>query len=243
MRGLFSLLLVFCLLAPAALAEDALSLPACSNVEETLQFIDLPGEHSLPSPAAGRIRIVSTNPNAPCFRQDFWANETYDLTVKGSYRADCRHMTDRAAYCMALSYLGVEMTPAMMSSIAGERDVSAPYDGITASLPQVERVEVAAHTFDTMVENFLTDSSYSPVFVKVRRPDGVLHTLLVVGYIPSTGGFIICDPATPVKEGQYWHTYKMAWHVVRETVLASDFWDLFYASKVQAVYQWRLIAE
>lgn len=242
MRRLFSLLLILCLLAPAALAENV-TLPACSTVEDITAFVDLPEGDALAAPVAGRIRFVSTNLNAPFFCREMWADDTYDLTEKGSYRADCRHMTDRAVYCMALSYLGVDMTPAMMSSIAGARDVSAPYDEITATLENVERVEVNAYVFDTMVENYLTDSSYSPVFVKVRRPDGVLHTVMIVGYIPSTGGFIICDPAAPARDGQFYHTYKMAWHVMRQTVLASEFWDLFYASKVQAVYQWRLVTE
>ena len=170
-------------------------------------------------------------------------NDFCDLTDKGSYRADYRNMHDRAAYCMALSYLGIEMTPAMMSELAGSRDVAAPFDNVTALLDGVERVEYKAFIFDSAVENYLNDPTYSPVVVKIRRPDGGLHTVMVVGYIPSTGGFIICDPAAPAKDGVNLHAYKMAWHVVRQVVLASDFWDMFYASQVEDVYQWRLVTE
>lgn len=244
MRRIISLLLILCLLLPAALlAEETPSLRTATTVEDVRSFIDLPEGDALPAAAKGRIRFVSMNAKDAAFRADDWKNDQYDLTQKGSYRADYRNMHDRAVYCMALSYLGVDMTPAMMSTLAGSRDISAPFDGVTAQLKNIERVEFKAHHFDTAVENYLNDDSYSPVFVKVKRPDGALHTVMVVGYIPSTGGFIVCDPEARVKDGENLHAYKMAWHVVRQVVLASDFWDLFYASQVQAVYQWRLVSE
>ena len=241
MRRLLALLMLICLCVPA-LAED-LTLTAADTVEEVTSFIDLPDTEAIPVARAGRIRFVSLNARDAAFHKDLWADEQYDLTVKGSYRADYRNMHDRAVYSMALSYLGVDVSPVMMSQLAGSRDVSAPFDSVTAQLPGVERVEYKAHLFDSAVENYLNDPAYSPVFVKVRRPEGSLHTVMVVGYIPSTGGFIICDPAAPAKDGVNLHAYKMAWHVVRQVVLASDFWDMFYASQVVDVYQWRLVSE
>ena len=180
--------------------------------------------------------------------KDFWVSENYDLTTKTgkngeTYRADNNNMHDRAVYCMALSYLGVDITPVMLSEMSGSRDVSAPFDGVTAQLENIERVEVKAYVFDTMVENYLTDDSYSPVFVKVRKPNGALHTVLVTGFIPSTGGFIICDPAAPKLDGETLHFYKMAFHVRREAVLHSAFYDAFYESEVLNIYQWHLVSE
>ena len=153
-------------------------------------------------------------------------------------------MHNRAVYCMALSYLGVDVTPAMMSELAGSRDVTAPYDAVTSQLGvKLERVAPKAYVFDTMVENYLTDDSYSPVMCTFRTKAGQLYTVLIVAYIPSTGGFIICDAAAPRLDGEYLHSYKMAWHVVRRFVLSSAFYDKFYESEVMALYQWRLVEE
>ena len=240
MKRLFVLLMILVLsLSMSVLAEEA-TLRGADTVEAVNSFIDLPDADAVPAVQAGRIRFVSLNAKDSAFRQDFWQNSQYNLMDKGSYRADYRNMHDRAAYCMALSYLGIEMTPAMMSELAGSRDVTAPFAAVTAKVEGLELMEYKAYYFDTAVENYLNDPSYSPLVVKIRRPDGGLHTVMVVGYIPSTGGFIICDPAAPAKDGTNLHAYKMAWHVVRQVVLASDFWDMFYASDVEALYQWHL---
>ena len=245
MRRVLCILLALCCLLPlAAQAEDSLTLLTADTVDEVNQFVLLPQGTEIPAPQAGSIRFVSLNSADPAFRAGMWKNDRYDLTTKaGGYRADMNNMHSRAAYCMAMSYLGVDVTPVMMSELAGARDVSAPYDGVTRKLGKVERVEPRAYVFDTMVENYLSDPSYSPVFCQIRKPNGALHTVLIVGYIPSTGGFIICDPAAPQQNGQHLHSYRMAWHVMRQVVLSSEFYDVFYASDVVALYQWRLLEE
>jgi len=246
MRRLLSLMLALCCLLPVfARAEDSLTLLTADTVEEVNQFILLPGGEELPAPERGKIRFISLNERDSAFRAGAWKSDRYNLMSKaGGYRADHTNMHNRAVYCMALSYLGVDVTPAMMSELAGSRDVTAPYDAVTAKLGvQIERVEPRAHLFDTMVENYLTDDSYSPVMCTFRRPSGQLYTVLIVGYIPATGGFIIADAAAPRLDGEYMHAYRMAWHVMRQVVLSSDFWDANYASEVVNVYQWRLVEE
>lgn len=250
MRRLLCLMLALCCLLPVfASAEEPLTLLNADTVDEVNQFVLLPTADSVPAPEAGKIRFVSLNAKDSAFRTDFWKNENYDLTSKGdakgnTYRADYNNMHNRAVYCMALSYLGVDVTPVMMSELAGSRDVTAPYDAVTAKLgSNIERVQPRAYVFDTMVENYLNDPSYSPVYCTFRKPNGQLYTVLIVGYIPSTGGFIICDGAAPRLDGQYMHSYKMAWHVVRQVVLSSAFYDAFYGSRVEALYQWRLVEE
>lgn len=240
MRRLISLMLILCLLAPAALADE-LSLLTADTVEEVEQFLILPNGREIPAAEAGKIRFVSLNSEDGAFLTDFWKSDRFDLTTKGYFKADYNNMHNRAVYCMALSYLGVDVTPVMMSELAGSRDVTAPYDTVTAKLGNIQRVKPAAYVFDTMVENCLNDPTYSPMYVQIRKPNGALHTVLVVGYIPETGGFIICDPAAPVLDGKNLHAYKMAWHVMRQVVLSSAFYDAFYASEVVAMYQWRLV--
>lgn len=248
MRRIISFVLFLCLLLPTVAFAEELTLLNADTVEEISQFVDLPAEGAVPDVARCRIRYVSLNAKDSAFVKDFWVSENYDLTSKTgrngvTYKADNNNMHDRAVYCMALSYLGVDITPVMLSEMAGSRDVSAPFDGVTAQLENIERVEVKAYVFDTLVENYLTDDSYSPVFVKIRKPNGALHTVLVTGFIPSTGGFIICDPAAPKLDGETLHVYKMAFHVRREAVLHSAFYDAFYESEVLNIYQWRLVSE
>lgn len=245
MRRLFALLLALCLMLPAALAEEGLTLLTADTVDEVNQFVLLPEGENLPAPQRGHIRFISLNERDAAFRAAAWQSDRFNLMSKaGGYRADHNNMHNRAVYCMALSYLGVDMTPAMMSELTGSRDITAPYDAVTVKLGgKVERVQPKAYQFDTMVENYLTDPSYSPVMCTFQRPNGQIYTVLIVGYIPSTGGFIIVDAAAPRLDGVPAHSYKMAWHVMRQVVLASDFWDANYASKVLDVYQWRLVEE
>lgn len=246
MRRIISLLLALCCLLPlAAQAEEPLTLLNADTVEEVNQLVLLPQGDELPAPEAGKIRYISLNTTDAAFRRSAWVNDRYDLTTKaGGYKADMRNMHNRAVYCMALSYLGVDVTPVMMSELAGARDVTAPYDAVTTQLGvKLERVEPKAHVFDTMVENYLTDPSYSPVMCTFRTKAGEVYTVLIVAYIPSTGGFIICDAAAPRLGGQTLHAYKMAWHIVRRFVLSSAFYDKFYESEVIALYQWRLVEE
>ena len=246
MRRMLCLLLALCCLLPAfACAEEPLTLLTADTVDEVNQFVLLPEGEELPAPEAGKIRYISLNVKDAAFRQNAWVSDRYDLTTKaGGYKADMNNMHNRAVYCMALSYLGIDVTPAMMSELAGSRDVTAPYDGVTAKLgASIERVQPRAYVFDTMVENYLTDPSYSPVMCTFRTKAGQLYTVLIVAFIPSTGGFIICDAAAPRLDGEYLHSYKMAWHVVRRFVLSSAFYDKFYESEVVALYQWHLVDE
>lgn len=250
MRRFVCLFMTLCCLLPVLVcAEAPLTLQTADTVEEVNQFVLLPAGDELPTPEVGKIRFISLNTADAAFREAAWKSDRYNLMVKSDamgnvYRADHSNMHSRAVYCMALSYLGVDVTPVRMSELAGARDVTAPYDGVTARLDaRIERVQPRAYTFDTMVGNYLTDSSYSPVFCQIRKPNGALHTVLIVGYIPSTGGFIICDPAAPRLEGKTLHSYKMAWHVMRQVVLSSAFYDAFYASEVVALYQWHLVAD
>ena len=246
MRRFICLLLALCCLLPlAAQAEETLTLLNADTVDEVNQLLLLPQGDELPTPETGKIRYISLNTADAAFRQSAWVSDLYDLTTKaGGYKADMRNMHNRAVYCMALSYLGVDVTPVMMSELAGSRDVTAPYDAVTAQLGvKLERVEPKSHVFDTMVENYLTDPSYSPVMCTFRTKAGDIYTVLIVAYIPSTGGFIICDAAAPRLDGEHLHAYKMAWHIVRRFVLSSAFYDKFYESEVIALYQWRLVEE
>ena len=245
MRRVLCILLALCCLLPlAAQAEDSLTLLTADTVDEVNQFVLLPQGTEIPAPQAGSIRFVSLNSTDPAFRAGMWKNDRYDLTTKaGGYRADMNNLHSRAAYCMAMSYLGVDVTPVMMSELAGARDVSAPYDGVTRKLGKVERVEPRAYVFDTMVENYLTDPSYSPVYVYLRRPDGKTHALLIIGVIPDTGRYIVLDPSGMWANGVQYRIYMMSFNKSRRQVLNSTFRKEYTGSEILALYQWRLVEE
>lgn len=246
MRRLLCLLLSLCCLLPVFVqAEESLTLMTADTVDEVNQFLLLPEGDELPAPQRGMIRYISLNERDSAFRTAAWVSDSYNLMSKaGGYRADHNNMHNRAVYCMALSYLGVDVTPVMMSELAGSRDVTAPYDAVTSKLDaNLVRVQPRAYVFDTMVENYLTDNSYSPVMCTFRTKAGQLYTVLIVAFIPSTGGFIIADSAAPRLDGEHLHAYKMAWHVVRRFVLSSAFYDKFYESEVINLYQWQLVED
>ncbi len=248
MRRLIAILLILCLLPAAAMAAPPNKLRKCQTVEDIETFLLLPQRKTIPAVEKGRIRYISTNDKDPAFCKDYWVSEHYNLSVKSdsegkTFKTSYQHMLDRACYCMALNYLGIDVTPAMMSELANQRDLTAPFDVVTRCFPQIKRVSYAqvhsSSEFDQMVRNYLASDAYSPVYVSLKKPNGALYTVMITGFIESTGGFIIVDPAGPTLQGNM-RVYKMAFHVMRKAVLSSAFYDEFYESEVLAVYQWRL---
>ena len=242
MRRLICLLLLCCLLPTCALAATPLSLMNADTVDEIERFMLYPRASLDPEVVAGKIRYISCNAKDGAFRTDYWQNEQFDLVTKqrigtATIPTNYTTMLDMAVYCMAMSYLGVDVTPVEMCQLAGTVELCQPYDRVTARLDGVKRVSYTTCEFDTMVNNYLTRSDFSPVFLHIRRPDGMMYSVLIVGYIPSTGGFIIVDPLAPGAQ----RVYKMAFHVMRKAVLHSAFYNTFYESEILNVYQWRLV--
>lgn len=255
LRTLLTVLLA-CLLAfpafaaaeEAALPEAPASLPAASSVDEVMHFLRYPPENETDSVQAGYIRYISQHRgNDAHFREAYWlggeAGSDLDLTLKENryghqYTFYCSTMCTRAAYSMALSYLGVDVTPGGMSAMTGKRNINPPYDGISAELG-VERVEPTKHVFNTMVDNYLTDPSYSPVYVYLRKPDGQDHALLVVAALPEKSRYLVVDPAGMWADGVDYRVYMMSFNKTRQQVVNSTFRDEYAGSKVMQLYQWR----
>jgi len=253
-RLMLLMLAAFLLTPAAAETTDVPTAPAelrlTASVEEADAFILYPPEDGVAGVQPGYIRLIAQHrANDPHFREAYWLGgepgSVLDLTLQKNryghvYTFHAGNMCTRAAYSMALSYLGVDVTPGSMSAMTGERDLNPPYGKISAELG-VELVQPTRHVFNTMVENYLTDPSYSPVYVYIRKPDGQDHALLIIAALPEKSRFLVLDTSGMWLNGVQHRIYMMSFNKTRVEVVNSTFRDEFAGSKVLQLYQWRLV--
>ena len=249
MHRLFCLLMAACMLAAPACAA-AKTLPECTTVWQVERQIRYPDDGQPVEAERGLVRYIAQNPTIdPDFCPEYWyggdEGSDLDLTLEMApgnrpYAFYAGNMCTRAVYSMALSYLGIDMTPGRMSAIMGKRVVNAPYDDITDKLPLLERVEYSAFVFEQMFENYMTDSSYSPVYLHIRKPSGTLHALLVVGQ-QEDGRYIVIDPNYHTDtRGHAVRVYTIVLSTTGQMVSGSDFSEQSH-SRVINLCQWHLL--
>lgn len=254
MHRLLSACLLMLLLACPALAEAPvlelypLLLRDCTTPEQAEAFLLYPPEDGITDVRQGHIRLIAQHrAGDSAFREEYWlggeAGGDLDLTLQKNryghvYTFHAGNMCTRAAYSMALSYLGVDVTPGSMSEMTGKRNLDPPYK-LVSPLVGVELVQPKAHAFDTMLENYMTDASYSPVYVYIRKPDGQDHALLVIGKLPEKSRYLVLDPSGMWLFGQQHRVYMVAFNKTRVQIVNSTFRDEYAGSQVLQVYQWR----
>lgn len=243
-----TLLLLVLLIPLSAMAEEGLR--NATSVEEALPYVLFPEGGVLPTVQRGYIRYMTQRKqDTAMFCPDAWMGgepgSHLDLTRRANvngveYNFYAGTMCTRAVYSMALSYLGVDVTPGMMSAMTGRRDLDPPYDEISAMLG-VERVTPRKHVFNTMVANYLADPSYSPVYVYLRKPSGQDHALLVIAALPETSRFLVVDPSFNLLEDEPCRVFMISFNKTRASVVNSTFREEFRGSQVLQLYQWRLL--
>ncbi len=260
MRRLMLLLLLM-LLPSASLCEDApsalptpqaspvpLTLPSATSAEEVEGFLLMPSKYAVSGVERGYIRYIAQNEERDsAFRKRYWLGgeegSPLDLTLKERYGVPYKFhagvMCSRASYSMALSYLGVDLTPGDMSAMMNARNLDEPYDMISWQLG-IERIKGSSKTFNAMVDNYLTDPSYSPVYVYFRRPDGSCHSVLVVAKIPDKGRFLVVDSNPIQSGGKLYRVYFISFNKARTEILNSTFRKELQGSEILQIYQWRL---
>lgn len=254
-RTMLVLMLLLAFLLPACAEETSAPLTdlrAALTAEEAEHFLLYPPEDGLSGVQAGYIRLVSQHKaNDPFFREEYWmgGDPDSDLNLNRQksinsyvYPFHAGNMCTRAVYSMALSYLGVDATPGDMSAMTGLRNLDPPYDEISAMVG-VERVQPRSNLFDNMVNNYLSDSSYSPVYVHIRKPNGTDHALLVIAKLPEPSRYLVLDPSGMWLHGQQVRIYTMVFNFSREEVINSTFREEYAGSQVMQVFQWRLLPE
>ena len=254
-RRLLCFLALFCLLAQPVRAEEPLTLPACQTVEEVLSLILWPDEGAQPVAAErGTVRYISQDTiKDPDFCPEYWyggePGSDLDLTMEVSkqkgrfnqpYTYYARNMCTRAVYSMALSYLGVDLTPGAMSALLNKRDINMHYDEITDQLPEVESGQFSQDVFFNMFKAYQEDSRYSPVYLYIRRPDNTTHCLLVVAQ-QEDGRYIVIDPKYHNLQDESILVYTIAFNKFALKISASDFRNELKDCTVLKYCQWRLV--
>lgn len=260
MRRLTALLCLLMLLPALILAEDAapdaetetpLTLRSAATADEVKEFLLLPPRYSTSGVQRGYIRFIAQNAERDeTFRKSYWLGgeegSVLDLTLTERYGVTFDFhagvMCSRAAYSMAMSYLGLDVTPGDMSAMMNSRNLTEPYDMISWKIG-VERVSADAHVFNTFVENYLTDPSYSPVYLYFRRPNGSCHSVLVVAKDPKTGRFWVVDSNPMQSGGELYRVYYISLNKNRTEIINSSFKKELIGSQILQVYQWRLIED
>lgn len=255
MRRLLILLALVALLPHLILAEEAAeatappTLRTATTQEEVMAFLLLPPRFSMNNVKPGYIRYIGQNADRDeAFRKKYWLGgeegSVLDLTIKErhGFKFDFHAgvMCSRAAYSMALSYLGIDLTPGDMSAMMNSRNLDEPYDMISLKIG-LERVTVKGNVFNTMMDNYLNDPSYSPVYLYFRRPNGSCHSVLVVAKNPDTGRFWVID-SNPIQSGGKLHrVYFISLDKSRTKIINSSFNRELKGSEILQVHQWHRV--
>ncbi len=246
-------LLVLIMLLPAlVLCEETAApqrLPNAATAQEVEQFLLLPPKYSTNSAEKGYIRYISQNSETDdAFRKRYWLGgdegSILDLTLTErqgvKYAFHTGNMCSRAVYSMALSYLGIDMTPGDMSAMMNSRNLDEPYDMISWKLG-LERVTATSKAFNTFFDNYVNDDSYSPLYLYFRRPNGTCHSVLVVAREPDTGRFLVVDANAQRTGGKLYRVYFISLDKSRTKIINSTFRNALVGSEVLQVYQWHLL--
>ena len=245
-------LIVLLLLLPTlVLCEETAAaprLPSAASAQEVETYLLLPPRFSTSSVEKGYIRYISQNEETDdAFRKRYWLGgeegSALDLTLterRGvKYAFHTGNMCSRAVYSMALSYLGIDMTPGGMSAMMNSRNLDEPYDMISWKLG-LERISSREQSFNDMFDNYVSDDSYSPIYLYFRRPNGSCHSVLVVAREPDTGRFLVVDANAQRTGGKLYRVYFISLNKSRDTIINSTFRKALVGSELLQVYQWRM---
>lgn len=233
-----------------AMAEEAPpTMRTATSVEQAESCLIVSEEGEGQGVQRGMVRYVSQGRRDSAFCLDYWRSGEekglYDLTAEQNrygvpYDFYVGTMCTRAVYSMALSYLGVDVTPVMMSEMVQSRNLNEPYEAVTALLPGMSCIGLAEATFDVMVDNYLTDEACSPLYVYLRRADGTGHALLLVGKNQETKRFLAVDPFPRGFQGATVRIYEISFSWNRGEVMKCAYNVGLEGAKVLQVYQWHL---
>ncbi len=159
-------------------------LPKLGQVHEMLLGLD---SNEAVAVKAGKIRFVSQFRSDRCFVKKYWWSGSYNLISKA------RGMCSRAVFSMALSWLGIDCTPAEMSRLVKAAEImDYSYDPVCEKLKIVERVD--GDDLETLWKNYEAGFG-SPVLIHFNY-DGGMHAVLLVArdeYEPAL--FYAINPA------------------------------------------------
>lgn len=156
-----------------------------TTLAEAKNMVDLSTNKNPASVVRGRIRRVSQVTGDPYYCSEHW-------NYPGLQAAK---MCTRCAYSEALSYLGIDCTPAKMSELYGSAGLYEPsstdvYNKITEKLNNANGYNIKSDygtisKLDEMYSNYATDYNYSPVYLyfSYTKSSGSSsgHAILLIG--------------------------------------------------------------
>lgn len=209
------------------------------SIEEVRAIVD--NSRAAIDVTPGRIRRVAQNRSDGAFTRSYWESKKYNFVYGGDQLSNS--MCTRAAYSMALSYLGISITPVEMSQISGSKQVdhnpAAPYDAHTSYLAKKNGVQLTriSGKLSELFENYASDSSYSPVYVRMRKKDGNPHAFIVVGRDDSY--YYVVDSSA--RDNAFIHAIRVS--DTEDRILkdrGANCWEKYYNAKITYCHQWKL---
>jgi len=132
-------------------------------------IMGLAGKEAL-SVEPGKIRYVAQNPKDSLFVKEYWLSKGHDLREKANQKCT------RAAFSMALSWLGIDCTPVAMSDLLRSEELFYTYDQVCEALGNVTRVE---GNLETLWAAYQAGEG-SPVLLHFVYSGGGMHAVLLV---------------------------------------------------------------
>lgn len=196
----------------------------------------------------GYIRYIPQITNDPYFCSAYWIGK-FDLTKMDSEssRPYCHSLCTRSAYSMALSYLGIDITPIKMSEMVDSERINSgnygdqtPYSIITKEFTNVKHIE---GSLDVLYENYVTDENYSPVYFHFSKP----HCVLIIGR-KSENVYYIVDPSIRSQKNtsiSNIHVYEMELDKENKTIKrfmynGQEILTALSGYKYSYIHQWHL---
>ncbi|MBR2822724.1 MAG: hypothetical protein IKE24_03460 [Clostridia bacterium] len=186
----------------------------------------------------GKIRFVAQNPKDHAFVDSYWLSKAYDLR-------DCANQKcSRAVFSMALSYLGIDMTPVRMSEILWGENIFYTFDPVCEKLGNVERVN---GSLEDLWDDY-EQGNASPVLVHFRYNGGEgMHALLLVSRDRLNPDLYYCvTSSTPVNTSAFPDGREKE-HVLPILIedgrigqrIQSPMLNIYHKGQIDEIWQWR----
>lgn len=166
---------------------------------------------------AETIRYISQVPTGSLFHEEYWPEKSF-----GSYTGSTRECKT-SCISMALSYLGIDRTPAYMLLV---NNGVTKTDGWGADYQSVD--------IDTGMKNYKTGKgTFSPVLIHLSKYSGNGHYVLLVDNL-SENTYQVLDPwecaVTSIEVSGNNATYAKSGKIVEDTIDVVGQWYLYNAS-------------
>lgn len=205
-----------------------------------------------------QVKRNKNNQTDPTFCDQYWKSENYDF-VKIDGWGECNKWCTRAAFSMTLSYLGIDCTPVYMSELKGnDFNVNDGYEKIVEELEKKNNIQLkidylgdAKHSqtgerfddkFYSMYKNYLTDESFSPIYVRFTEQP---HAMVIISKSSENDNiYYAVDSSFSIQSGKLIHVIEVEICTTTDGMLIMGDGTTFKAyrgKRLNGLYQYELI--